>query len=153
MTVTRAITITLKPYLYGLSPREQFNRTIGKIARIMGIHPICNFVAELTTSLNIHYHGWLTYNPKQLIAGTYVAQICALKKKFGHICIKTLKTKEDLERWKNYCRKEVRRTEAIIHSNPEVNMKEKADALLAIDQARRLPFEHLEGQQEGVVVI
>lgn len=49
------LTVTLKPYMYTFTAKEQFKMTRDKLVDIIGKR-CCTAVAELTRENNIHYH-------------------------------------------------------------------------------------------------
>lgn len=109
-----AVTITLKPKLYGYEPMDQYKRSI---EYVKAAFPEPEFrttlVWELTPQAkNIHYHGFISVRLKESSQGKPIDLVLKLQNRlrpYNHVLgLSTFKEVTDYEIWKDYISKDIR---------------------------------------------
>lgn len=125
----------MKPHYYSLHPREQFRIAKPDMYYIHRYLKSWEYVAELTETMNIHFHGIIGLRKEDY--KEYRKVIIALKSCFGHIKIKKCK---DRKGWLKYMYKSFSTTSSVIKpESPIISVDSKERE---IRQDVRVQYEH-----------
>lgn len=109
-------TLTLRPSLYNLTPKEQFNKLYDTLRDILK-HWTCSCIAELTKENNVHYHGMIELTDFK-DRDSFLNRFRKYNKWFGRKSCTQLKNEPE---WILYIRKDMKETEEILGKSPQVD--------------------------------
>jgi len=104
------VTLTLKPFLYSLSPKDQFLLTKIFLDEVFLPYPKVTCVAELTMEHNVHYHAIIEL-PNGVLAKDRFLNRFRKYRQFGR---KSCTQVQYIDSFKRYIVKDLKRTEQII---------------------------------------
>lgn len=116
-----AFTVTLKPNLYCDEPHQQYDKTYSQLIQILkskGSFVTC--VAELTKSYNLHMHGIIKFDMKNVEhkSRNLMLRFTNLFRKhklFGFVNIRQI---DDFPKWKEYISKDIHETRSLLNRPP-----------------------------------
>lgn len=121
-------TVTLSPKLYKYSITTQYELTQCKMIDVLEVHAhTYNFVPEITSTGNIHYHGWVSLT--SAFHRFKILDKFKNKQMFGFIKLtpECILTKESAVRVCNYMNKEIEQTKKLIatkHSYIDISSRD-----------------------------
>lgn len=141
-SVKYSFTVTLKPNLYKYIAEEQFSRTyIALSIHLCKLSPNVTVLAELTKSMNIHYHGIIQFNIDRAEVNLRKKFIDSFRtsKEFGFVNIKQI---EDEAGWIKYITKDLDQSRLLIGSPPIL-----LDRLELLGDVQTFNFQYIQDEQ------
>jgi len=146
------MTITLKPDMYKMRARRQYNRTIQSVKDILNV--FCEryiLIPELTEACNVHYHAIVSFKPQELVqfAKDKFIDVIRIHRVLGNTKINKMPV-IDVKRTVDYMLKEYNKTKAII-----LNAKEMDENIYHVKQeiVREVDIKKVEPAPAGITRI
>lgn len=118
-SVNYAYTITLKPQLYKQTPDKQYDATAEYVRdRLFTISSQLTLVAELTKSVNVHFHGVINFKLDNVCKKRYDLKFANLFRNDPLIGFTNLRQIDNEIIWSNYISKSVEDTHLVLMRRP-----------------------------------